>query len=722
MASFSQNVPDVQSPLFLNLPKATAEPKPNQSGELLFNTIGSAIKGAVGLADTFVKRSADEDVHSQMDQLQEEKNQSLSSSINAVSRGTIADEQGNPLKIQDLFSKPEADRTPNDIKNIDQIARNLRAGREHGAYSDTYYRMQVDKLAKDMRSRYPGYRDYIDEKIKSEEGSSANELASSMIKDLNAALTANKDGHDKIETLINSNLEYPEVYGIGTRYFHGLASADDVRKVVSENKAKDAAIKNRETQMTLDTKTREQEREQMDGIASQAISQKSQEAWALIAYSHGEWGTPQKAMDDLIKRSTNGEPVSDVESKQMIPLFTAAEDHYNKTTNKWLDTVTNPNDPPEQQRTRRTILGSKRSAEILQNGVQQLQDFRKNFFNGEWGMAALNKQMSDSQLNDLERGLLAENPSLQLAGAVQKIGGPQVVKDFLNYMLGTPDGLTKDMKKWSLDKTLKMVNGSPNRLQSLTSTVNEAASRNIGGAAIQYQLGAAHRLLTDPRTSPEVRYNIIQYAFGPGNDELYANIPDSSTSWTGAKIPGRTEIFKQLTDPEIIKTVKDIGNNNPARMDTWGEYKNSVTSWARNYLIADQAKLLSDLQQNDKLQSNFVDILFNEHAHRFEVYPKTLQQVLDKPGYKPINVNRQDIDGASYAAKGAVDKINEVIKSFVSIAEADKIDPNMYVMEQLKSMKYDPSTGKNRFIDAIREANKPIQPKSVKTEKARVSE
>jgi hypothetical protein len=196
---FAPQINETQMPSYVRLPHSIDQPGPDTSTGKLFDTIGNAISDATKIADQHTKTGIDEDVHAGMDPIQEEKNQGIATTYNAVTKGTIADEEGNPVKLTDLFGKPEEERTPNDLKNIEKVVQNLRVAKDHGQYSDTYYRMQVDKFAKEQRAKHPGYRDYIDAKIKGEEGSTANELAASMVQDLNAALKGSKDETSKLE-------------------------------------------------------------------------------------------------------------------------------------------------------------------------------------------------------------------------------------------------------------------------------------------------------------------------------------------------------------------------------------------------------------------------------------------------------------------------------------------------------------------------------------------
>src|SRR5258707_7098577 len=188
MAPLAPPIQEIYEPDYLRMPHSIAGVSPDESGKILGETIGKGLTQAGHVVDKTTESYLDDAIHSQIDPEMEKKNQDLAATIQMVQKGTVADDQGNPVNFTDLLNKPASERTPTDLKNLETMATNLRQGREHGVYNDTYFRMKMDTVAKDFRSRFPGFRDYIDEKIKGAEGSTANQLAQSQIQTLNDLL------------------------------------------------------------------------------------------------------------------------------------------------------------------------------------------------------------------------------------------------------------------------------------------------------------------------------------------------------------------------------------------------------------------------------------------------------------------------------------------------------------------------------------------------------
>lgn len=130
-------VAPVQEQQFLNYSKLGA--LPNITGDL-FKEIGDITKTAVTGLDTFFKERIRGEATAQVDNERDRTQNWL---------------QGGDAP-ENVKNSVNANRT---------LVNNLQTAANQGQISQAYYQMRLDTIARDMRSRYPGYREHIDNVI-----------------------------------------------------------------------------------------------------------------------------------------------------------------------------------------------------------------------------------------------------------------------------------------------------------------------------------------------------------------------------------------------------------------------------------------------------------------------------------------------------------------------------------------------------------------------------
>lgn len=103
----------------------------------LFKNLGETVKGAVQGVDTWIKESIRTDATNQVD--------------------TERDRTQNWLQGGDVPADVKSS-----IQNNSNLVGNLQIAKGQGQISEAYYQMRLDTISRDLRSRYPGYREHID--------------------------------------------------------------------------------------------------------------------------------------------------------------------------------------------------------------------------------------------------------------------------------------------------------------------------------------------------------------------------------------------------------------------------------------------------------------------------------------------------------------------------------------------------------------------------------
>lgn len=199
MAIFNPTPDDVNAPSFLGYSKEPDKKQSDRSMEILFSGLGDAIGGAISMADEATKTQIKNEAYSAVDPI---RNQSTADALMGKG-GTVTGVEagGGQEEDDDLGGGTEENPMPRPVAT--QVARlgTMKAGAEAaGPSAETDYWIKLETKARELRARYPGYRDQIDAAFASITGSQpANAARRSALRDLAASQRAESSAANKIE-------------------------------------------------------------------------------------------------------------------------------------------------------------------------------------------------------------------------------------------------------------------------------------------------------------------------------------------------------------------------------------------------------------------------------------------------------------------------------------------------------------------------------------------
>src|ERR1700747_1189942 len=221
MADFNPQVAPANDPNYLRYSKAI-EPSPviaDTSKGTAMRAIAGAASSALDVADNFMKNQATNAARTGAEAIQDIYTQALKTAPENVGNVIPSPVQtGSGVKVggSSLFDSNASMDVPDGIAGGVDRVNALTAARNGGKINDTYYTAQLTSLAKNLRSQYPGYRDYIDQEIAHVTGMNpAKEYINNLMQDINAA----RAGKDKVADNVLSELM--------TMNSQGVSGADD---------------------------------------------------------------------------------------------------------------------------------------------------------------------------------------------------------------------------------------------------------------------------------------------------------------------------------------------------------------------------------------------------------------------------------------------------------------------------------------------------------------
>jgi hypothetical protein len=211
MARFTQEVKQSSDPDYTRSSRGVDPAPTSKTYDVLFKGLENIATGVVTGIDEGIKDKAYKAVDSEYNQLWDDHGVKVAldsaDPLNldrSNSAGTPVDnsarsdpnQPGNPDGGPGL--KP-----PAGIAEVGKDFERLRAAKEDGRLGNTYYLTRAEAMARQLRSRFPGYEEHVDNLIKSKLGiTPANELRKSILNDMENAERARKGELDEATKLI----------------------------------------------------------------------------------------------------------------------------------------------------------------------------------------------------------------------------------------------------------------------------------------------------------------------------------------------------------------------------------------------------------------------------------------------------------------------------------------------------------------------------------------
>lgn len=189
---FNPDIPDVAPGNYTQLSKPIEQPQADKTLGTLFQGIGSTLESGLKGTDEVFKATIQDQLYDRVDKYRQ-------GAIDNYSQFG-KDVKGNAsLPGYNDNAQATAEDMPDELNDLGNNVQTLSDGKSSGKISLSQYWLGVDSIAKDMRSRFPGYKEYIDQTISTITGHNpANALFASTIQDLNRSLSSKQDPVEKL--------------------------------------------------------------------------------------------------------------------------------------------------------------------------------------------------------------------------------------------------------------------------------------------------------------------------------------------------------------------------------------------------------------------------------------------------------------------------------------------------------------------------------------------
>jgi muramidase (phage lysozyme) len=518
VADFNPEVPDqpMQNTTWLSRGAG-----PNQSMAELFGGIGKAITGVANVGDTFMKN-------------------------------TIEDTVRNDVASIDNSSYLSPNSAPPELAQSVQGIQKLTNAQQQQKITPEYYYGTLASTVQGLRTRFPGYEDYVDQSIQKITGMiPANMYRNALLQDSVQAAATAQAGADKNQEWIRNNAkylspaEYSDLLSTGGQKIGGTAGAmaliqgrmsTEAQNAAWENEARADATK---AQTNFNQTANQTAAGQMTDIAKQLN---------LGTNDVGQW---------LQKAAANG-GLDPQTQQQALAALDAEILSYKTAMNK------------VRSQPGYSMLKPDEINKQIDAGVQPLQDLKTLIQQKQYDQAAQlvanNSLQQDKQL----AAIYQQWPQLRVMGALSKTN-PQMADTMLNNWLntdksvgGTTGFLQKTLAAQFIRGTFQANGPNPSDIASTVASTDKSPAEK--SAALGQYVDGFYQMLGRVDRSPQEQQELVHRVYGsPDSDKLWSVVPPDQKLY----------LFQKMFNPEITQQIQKAGGQ------AWNDYHAAALNYAQ---------------------------------------------------------------------------------------------------------------------------------------------
>lgn len=583
----------------------------------LFDGIGDLVGGAARTADAHIQGNIRRDLNREVDFLNDEFGLNARSDTEA--------------SINPEFSQPSPEGLQS---NFEQLSK-LKKAHAQGALSETAYWGRLYSVVRQMRTRYPGYREQIDEHLAGALGNpAANQLRNSMFQEMEAELRASNKANEDYESFLNSKAKYLPVG------YQDMAP-EDVKHYARMQEMKEHSVTAEKSSLELRAKRGENIAEDayrfgldyVETVFTDAVDRSF--AAVLGGEGNNTYESFQKMFAEFAKDGIT--PEEDFQLRQTLGQVKEF------ARSSLLRQLGNSESGPSLL----TQMGSSKEKEVMDALERRFAAFEEGLFNPESGQLNLLKLNIEAQKNAQLNKFFQQNPKFKEITVLSQSVGPQVMSVILT---GDQDGtLLSAISAIPKSLVLDGIAGSttPDSALDMMDKAGVANPKNV-----QTYFRDSIRVITDPGIPSEKKAALASKFFQPGDYKFFGRLSSDS----------KLKVYRDLTSPAVVNAMRQLADRDPT---VWDNYKN----WAVNAFNVVAAKPIADLNERGLVTDDLLRYQYDPKTNQFtlKVNEGSFRRTLKERGTNTIGES-YDMLKASRAEK-AVAEMNKYLKGIEPIVK-----------------------------------------------------
>jgi hypothetical protein len=676
-APFNPPVPNMQDPNFAFWARPIREPLPNKGMGIALAGAGKALEEGTTAADYIMKRGI---IEPELDQKANIERDQFINSVNAAKSWMAAPstKENQPSLLPD---SPDKVNVPTSVARVGETAAVLQNAMESGKLSETYYYGRLNALAKDMRARYPGYRDFIDSELGRITGvHPANQYIRSLLADQNRMLEQRneplKEARSDLHNLIRQGDEGAAT--MADKLDRGEISVSQARQYSASQMAFSWKHKNDEAQWKLDAHTADENAKFFeDGLISWGNGK-------LRAFDETKYamGTHEGTYQELQAAFARGEKwTKDVPQEMWDNLthtYALAKNQFEAQLRGHMMEPVGPNGE-----SRFFYLGGskgnaqekfKAASELLS---QSLDARVKDAANKDYGSIGANERFLKEIEADQKLHMMRDPNWAKLYGMFKELPAPLLqtpaVQDFIRGK-GVDQSLRGVFDESFLRAaTQPEINkpGGSGKVYTFADDLKYAKEKGITDDQYAGGLFGMTKLLTDPNSDRKTRENIAHYFFDGPNAFVMKDIKEDYTDADGNKVPGKYAGYSTLFNTSMAKSIKKLATQTGDN-GIWDKYESAARTNA-TILFGDKIQDLNNYARAKAGSKDWYHFSYNTDTGNFSMVDAKNQPI-------PRTTNRF---GRPSMAQDLVDKLSIMGRGLKQIEGIDGKDSEAVLLNAL---------------------------------------
>lgn len=577
MAAFDPEVPVVNPPDWTRVSKPIQEPqsitKADTSLGILMDTGAKVAEGGVKLAGDTAKSYLKDTVEDKVNKLRDAYTTAYQG-IKDLQTNNLIPNQTNSLIDAQQPQVPGG--VTSGIERFKQIAQ--AQIQNAGKLNDTQYTMQLNALAKQLRNQYPGFRDYIDEQVKSVSGiDPANAVMRNLLEDINRNASNAKSEHDKVTAMVHAAI----TGGLGGIGKNGIPNAAVLGALWDAGKVTPATVYGYIAKYSAVDWQRQQEmsdRANSQGQLADVVTKTNQsfaknlasDVQSALDITHiaGGTETAQGLQDAIVKANKEGAKVDPVKLEQGLMGLTALR------TQTIANAYRKANEPDANGNTTLGLIGAAAVDQHIRTQLQPLDEYIKFISDEKLGFAHTTARQSAAIIDTTQNGLLVHpkiGTQMQIIAGMAKIA-PQWGDAM--YKAGLLKNLDKDLiPVYQEGLGLTSTQLDPLNPYTIKDAVQNAKAKAVNAGVKPEKLVDAFlripEIIADPKAPDEVKLNVARAAFDPKNADLMDEFKMDYFDPKKGYVPGKYYAYDKLFSDNIIDGMDKLRKTGGQGMVAW---------------------------------------------------------------------------------------------------------------------------------------------------------
>jgi hypothetical protein len=644
---------------------------PDKSAGIGLQTAGNAIEGATEIADTQVKKSIDTDVRDKTEGIRQDFTNDLEAMKARLAGNNILPANATPTQGGSTPAIPAA--VDSTLSKVD----NLQSALINGKINDTYYHGRLKDAVTQLRSQYPGYTDYIDQKVSQITGvNPANAYVSDLMQDINRMQTTKKSAVDKaVDDAMKSG--YPNSGAMIQRLQQdGEKFLPQFQQWYSQNTEFDATIKRKDAMRSTMKGSKEDINTQRTEDFTNEVGSVLTTNFNSISTIAGT-NTPQGILDTIKDAAAHPDKYTDAQMRQLSTVLKTQEAAV--TSQLLARSRQTQQDAQGRTYSYSSDVGPAKIQEIIQNQVHSAYKTITDALDGGGvqgaGAAFAHMNHAKAKLDDTKDNLLSSDVGTWAAkmSNFNELMGPNWTGLVTNA--GLKADIDDKMRGYLSEKTLDArlqpefdKTGKPITLkQHMDEALQLQQQGKITAAQRSRYTGNLINIVDDIKNkdAPDRdKQNVVRYLFSPEGQGILNGIKtDYVDPDTGKQVPGKYSVFQRLTSDDVVKEIAKMPD------DLKMMYKNYMEREAGANLFYKEFQNLNYFAGHDDLHFKYNDASKGgkPYIELLDDTGKPIQQSNSAYGVAPQPPMSA---GYKYQVQKVVDRINTALSGMTNVEKA----------------------------------------------------